>query len=53
MGQYVAPLRDMQFVMYELLRVGDELKQLLKHADIITLRYWKRAVNVRSGCYSG
>jgi alkylation response protein AidB-like acyl-CoA dehydrogenase len=34
MGQYVAPLRDMQFVMHELLHVEDELKQLPKHADI-------------------
>ncbi|MGZ9711819.1 acyl-CoA dehydrogenase C-terminal domain-containing protein [Glaciimonas sp. GNP009] len=34
MGQYVAPLRDMQFVMHELLHVEDELKQLPKHAEI-------------------
>ncbi|PUA17410.1 acyl-CoA dehydrogenase C-terminal domain-containing protein [Glaciimonas sp. PCH181] len=34
MGQYVAPLRDMQFVMHELLRVEDTLKQLPKHAEI-------------------
>ena len=34
MGQYVAPLRDMQFVLHELLHVADELKQLPKHADI-------------------
>ena len=34
MGQYVAPLRDMQFVLHELLHVADELKQLPRHADI-------------------
>ncbi|MGV8894338.1 MAG: acyl-CoA dehydrogenase C-terminal domain-containing protein [Burkholderiaceae bacterium] len=34
MGQYVAPLRDMQFVLHELLHVEDVLKQLPKHADI-------------------
>ncbi|MGZ3254171.1 MAG: acyl-CoA dehydrogenase family protein, partial [Burkholderiaceae bacterium] len=34
MGQYVAPLRDMQFVLHELLHVEEELKQLPKHAEI-------------------
>lgn len=34
MGQYIAPLRDMQFVLHELLHVTDELKQLPKHAEI-------------------
>jgi alkylation response protein AidB-like acyl-CoA dehydrogenase len=34
MGQYNAPLRDMQFVLHELLDVSDELKQLPKYADI-------------------
>ncbi|MFI4939282.1 MAG: acyl-CoA dehydrogenase C-terminal domain-containing protein [Burkholderiales bacterium] len=34
MGQYIAPLRDMQFVLHELLHVEDELKQLPKHAEI-------------------
>ncbi|MES2024669.1 MAG: acyl-CoA dehydrogenase C-terminal domain-containing protein [Pseudomonadota bacterium] len=34
MGQYIAPLRDMQFVLHELLHVEDELKVLPKHADI-------------------
>ncbi|MDQ9168957.1 acyl-CoA dehydrogenase C-terminal domain-containing protein [Oxalobacteraceae bacterium R-40] len=34
MGQYTAPLRDMQFVLHELLHVEDELKQLPPHADI-------------------
>ncbi|MDB5775555.1 MAG: acdB [Herbaspirillum sp.] len=33
MAQYVAPLRDMQFVLHELLHVEDELKALPKHAD--------------------
>ncbi len=33
MGQYNAPLRDMQFVLHELLQVEQELKQLPKHAD--------------------
>ena len=34
MGQYVAPLRDMQFVLHELLKVEEEFKQLPKHAEI-------------------
>jgi len=34
MGQYIAPLRDMQFVLHELLQVEQELKQLPKHAEI-------------------
>ena len=34
MGQYTAPLRDMQFVLHELLQVEAELKQMPKHADI-------------------
>ncbi len=34
MGQYIAPLRDMQFVLHELLHVADELKPLPKYADI-------------------
>ena len=34
MGQYIAPLRDMQFVMHELLNVESELKDLPKHADL-------------------
>jgi butyryl-CoA dehydrogenase len=34
MGQYTPPLRDMRFVMHELLDVEAELKQLPKHADI-------------------
>jgi len=34
MAQYTPPLRDMQFVMHELLNVVDELKALPAHADI-------------------
>ena len=34
MGQYTAPLRDMQFVLHELLQVEEELKQLPAHADL-------------------
>jgi butyryl-CoA dehydrogenase len=34
MGQYNAPLRDMQFVLHELFDVSSELKQMPKHADI-------------------
>ena len=34
MGQYIAPLRDMHFVLHELLQVESELKQLPKHAEI-------------------
>ena len=36
MGQYIAPLRDMQFVLHELLQVEHELKQMPKHAEIDT-----------------
>ncbi len=34
MATYTPPLRDMQFVMHELLNVTDELKMLPRHADI-------------------
>jgi alkylation response protein AidB-like acyl-CoA dehydrogenase len=34
MPTYTPPLRDMQFVLHELLGVADELKMLPKHADI-------------------
>lgn len=34
MGQYIAPLRDMQFVLHELLNVEAELKQLPAHAEV-------------------
>ena len=34
MPQYTPPLRDMQFVMHELLNVVDELKALPAHAEI-------------------
>jgi alkylation response protein AidB-like acyl-CoA dehydrogenase len=34
MGQYTAPLRDMQFVLHELLHVEEELKQLPAYSDI-------------------
>ncbi len=34
MPQYHPPLRDMHFVLHELLNVTDELKMLPKHADI-------------------
>ena len=34
MGQYAAPLRDMQFVLHELLNVEAELKHMPKHADL-------------------
>ena len=33
MGQYVAPLRDMQFVLHELLQVEEELKVIPRHAE--------------------
>ncbi|MGV3741211.1 MAG: acyl-CoA dehydrogenase family protein, partial [Burkholderiaceae bacterium] len=36
MGHYTAPLRDMQFVLHELLHAEDELRQLPPHADIDT-----------------
>ena len=34
MPTYTPPLRDMQFVMHELLNVVDDFKQIPKHADI-------------------
>ena len=34
MPSYTPPLRDMQFVMHELLGVVDELRTLPRHADI-------------------
>jgi alkylation response protein AidB-like acyl-CoA dehydrogenase len=34
MAQYTPPLRDMQFVLHELLDASSELKRLPKHADI-------------------
>ncbi len=34
MGQYVAPLRDMQFVLHELLHVEDEFKALPPYAEV-------------------
>ncbi|MBI4205069.1 MAG: acyl-CoA dehydrogenase C-terminal domain-containing protein [Betaproteobacteria bacterium] len=34
MGQYVAPLREIQFVLHELLLVEAELKQMPKHSEI-------------------
>ncbi len=34
MAQYTPPLRDMQFVLHELLDVTDELKRLPRHAEI-------------------
>ena len=36
MPQYTAPLRDMQFVLHELLQVGSELSQLPPHRDLDT-----------------
>ena len=34
MAQYVPPLRDMHFVLHELLHVEEELKQLPAHAEV-------------------
>jgi len=34
MPSYTAPLRDMRFVLFDLLRVQDELKQLPRYADL-------------------
>ena len=33
MAQYIAPVRDMQFVLHELLKVEDTLKQIPAHAE--------------------
>jgi alkylation response protein AidB-like acyl-CoA dehydrogenase len=33
MAQYIAPVRDMQFVLHELLNTEEHLKQLPEHAD--------------------
>ena len=34
MPSYTPPLRDMQFVMHELLKVTEDFKALPRHADI-------------------
>jgi alkylation response protein AidB-like acyl-CoA dehydrogenase len=34
MPAYTPPLRDMQFVMHEVLKVGDELKAIPRHAEV-------------------
>ena len=34
MPQYHPPLRDMQFILHEVLKVTDEFKALPRHADI-------------------
>ncbi len=34
MSQYVAPMRDMQFVLHELLEVENELKQIPRYAEV-------------------
>ena len=34
MGQYVAPIRDMQFVLHEFLKVEDELKQMPFYSEV-------------------
>ena len=34
MGQYVAPVRDMQFVLHEFLKVGEVLQQMPDYADV-------------------
>jgi hypothetical protein len=36
MGQYTPPLRDMQFVLHEMLKVESRLRKLPPHADIDT-----------------
>ena len=36
MGQYIAPMRDMQFVLHELLHVEEQLKDLPPYAEIDT-----------------
>ena len=34
MGQYVAPIRDMQFILHEFLKVEDELKQMPFYSEV-------------------
>ena len=34
MGQYIAPVRDMQFVLHELLQVEQEMKQMPDYAEV-------------------
>jgi alkylation response protein AidB-like acyl-CoA dehydrogenase len=34
MAQYIAPVRDMQFVLHEVLKIEDHLKQLPAHAEV-------------------
>ena len=38
MPVYNAPIRDMQFVMHEVLNVTEELKPIAKYADAARLR---------------
>jgi hypothetical protein len=48
MGQYVAPLRDMQFVLHELLNVEANSNNCLrtpKSMQISSTRSWKKAAN--------
>jgi hypothetical protein len=56
MGQYVAPMRDMQFVLHEFLNVEDEFKHLPKRTRKSTptssTRCWKKARNSRRKCCS-
>ena len=39
MPTYTPPLRDMQFVMHEVLKVTDEFKTMPKHADADSLYF--------------
>jgi hypothetical protein len=34
MPHYTPPLRDMQFVLHEMLQAGDVLKAMPRHADV-------------------
>ncbi len=34
MGQYIAPIRDMQFVLHELLGLENELKSMPAHQSL-------------------
>ena len=48
MPQYNPPLRDMHFVLHEMLSVADELKMLPKHADVDTATI--NAVPAKTAC---
>ena len=53
MPSYTPPLRDMQFVMHELLHITDTLKTIPKHADMdaeTIMQYLKKGASLLLKC---